>query len=170
MLRAQKQAVAAAYRPQVGAFAELHTGRPGQNFFADRWTLYAAGGVSVAMPVFNWNRRGRDLELADIALRQLEDRRADFLRESESGLRQLFLQRDSLERKRSLLDRLEANAREDVGLKQNLYAESQIAHADLLAAMTDQERYRAESGGLEAQLGLLATRIDTLIGACQEEE
>jgi hypothetical protein len=36
--------------------------------------------------------------------------------------------------------------------------------------MTDQERYRAERGGLEAQLGLLATSIDTLIGACQEEE
>ncbi len=170
MLRAQKKAVAGAYLPQVGAFAELHYGRPGQNFFSDRWTLYAAGGVNVSLPVFNWNRRGRDLELADIALRQLEDRRADFVRESERSLSQLFLQRDSLERKRALLDRLEANAREDVGLKENLYAESQIAHSDLLAAMTSQERYRAERGGLEAQLGLLATSIDTLIGVCQEEE
>lgn len=170
MLRAQKKAVAGAYRPQVGAFAELHYGRPGQNFFNDRWTLYAAGGVNVSLPVFNWNRRGRDLELADIALRQLEDRRADFVRESERSLGQLFLQRDSLERKRELLDRLEANAREDVGLKENLYAESQIAHSDLMAAMTSQERYRAERGGLEAQLGLLAAGIDTLIGACQEEE
>lgn len=170
MLRAQKKAVAGAYLPQVGAFAELHYGRPGQNFFKDRWTLYAAGGVSVSLPVFNWNRRGRDLELADIAQRQLEDRRADFVRESERALSQLFLQRESLERKRALLDRLQANAREDVALKENLFAESQIAHSDLLAAMTSQERYRADSGGLDAQLELLAASIDTLVGACQEEE
>lgn len=168
MLRDQKKAIAGAYRPQVGAFAELHYGRPGQNFFKDRWTFYAAGGVNVSLPVFNWNKRGRDLELADIALRQLEDRRADFLRESERALSQLFLQRDSLERKRSLLDRLEANAREDVRLKEGLYEESQIAHSDLLAAMTSQERYRADRGGLDAQLQLLAAGIDALVGACEE--
>lgn len=167
--RLRKKVVSGAYLPQVGAFAEVHYGRPGQNFFRDRWTLYFIGGLSVSLPVFNWNRRGRDLELADIALRQLEDRRADFVRENERALRQLFLQLESLERKRALLDRLEAAAAEEAVLKEKLYEESQIDHSDLLAAMAGQERYRADRGGLDEQLELLAAGIDTLVGSCEEE-
>jgi outer membrane protein TolC len=170
MARIQRRSVSGSYLPQVSAFAEMHYGKPGQNFFLDRWTFYVTGGVSVSMPVFNWNRRGRDLELADIALRKIEDQRADFLRESEKGLRQLFIARDSLGRKRSLLDRLVASAGEELRLKEKLYEENQIDHADLLAAMTGQEKYLAEREGLAAQLELLAASIDTLIGKCEEEE
>jgi outer membrane protein TolC len=170
ILRLQRRSLAGAYLPQIGAFAELHYGRPGQNFFAEGWTLYFSGGVSVSLPVFNWNRRGRDLELADISLRQLENQRGDFVRESERGLRQLFLQRESLERKRDLLEHLAADAEEDERLKQKLYEEGQIDHADLLAAMTSREKYLAERGGLDAQLDLLAANIDTLSGTCEEEE
>ena len=170
IVRIQKRSISGAYLPQVSAFAEMHYGKPGQNYFLDRWTFYVTGGLSVSLPVFNWNKRGRDLELADIALRKLEDQRADFVRESERGLRQLFLLRDSLERKRSLLDRLVATAEEDIRLKEKLYEENQIDHSDLLAAMTSQEKYLADREGLDAQMEMLKASIDTLIGTCEEEE
>ena len=170
IVRIQRRSVSGAYLPQVSAFAEMHYGKPGQNYFLDRWTFYVTGGLSVSLPVFNWNKRGRDLELADIALRKLEDQRADFVRESERGLRQLFLYRDSLEKKRTLLDRLAANAEEDIRLKEKLYEENQIDHSDLLAAMTSQEKYLADREGLDAQMEMLKVSIDTLIGTCEEEE
>jgi outer membrane protein TolC len=170
LIQVQRRSVSGAYLPQVSAFAEMHYGRPGQNYFLDRWTFYVTGGLGVSLPVFNWNKRGRDLELADIALRKLEDQRADFVRESERGLRQLFLYRDSLEKKRSLLDRLAANAEEDIRLKEKLYEESQIDHSDLLAAMASQEKYLADREGLAAQLEMLKVSIDTLTGKCEEEE
>lgn len=170
LVQIQKRSIAAAYLPQVGAFAELHYGRPGQNFFTNRWTLYFQGGVNVSLPVFNWNKGGRDRHLADIAARKLENQRADFVRESEKGLRQLFLLRESLEKKLALLDGLAANAAEDVGLKETLYEESQIDHTDLLAAMTSQEKYLSDRGELLVQMEMLKASVDTLIGKLEEEE
>lgn len=167
--RIQKRSVAAAYLPQLSAFAEMHYGRPGQNFFMNSWTFYVQGGVSVSLPVFNWNKRGRDLELADIAARKLENRRADFVRETEKSLRQLLGYGESTVKKLALLDKLVANAAEDVGLKEKLYEESQIDHTDLLAAMASQERFLSNREEMLAQMEMLKVNLDTLIGRCEEE-
>ena len=165
----QKKSIAGSYLPQVSAVAEMHYGRPGQNFFANRWTPYFAGGVSVSMPVFNWNKGGRDKSLADIAAGKLDNQRADFIRESEKLLRQFFFQRESLAKKLALLDGLVANADEDAGLKEKLYEENQIDHNDYLAALTSRERYLANREELLAQMELLMVGIRTLIGKCEEE-
>lgn len=170
IVQIQKKSIAGSYLPQASAFAELHYGRPGQNFFKDQWTVYVQGGVSVSMPVFNWNKLGRDKRLVDIAARKLENQRADFIRESEKNLRQLFLYKESLGKKLLLLDNLSANAAEDIRLKENLYEESQIDHTDLLAAMTSQERYLSNREELLTQMEMLQVNIDTLIGKCEEEE
>lgn len=167
---AQRRAVAAAYLPQVAAFAEAHYGRPGQNYFRNAWTFYVQGGVSVSLPVFDWNQRRASLDLAAIAVRKLENGRADFVRDSEKGLRQLYAALASAGKKRQLLDGLAANAAEGSRLKEKLYEEGQIDHTDLLAAMTAEEKYHAEREALAAQIELLKTGIDTLIGRCEEEE
>jgi len=170
LVQIQKRSIAGSYLPQVSAFAEMHYGRPGQNYFVNEWTFYVQGGLSVTLPVFNWNRRGRDLELAGIAGRKLENQRADFIRETEKSLRQLYALQESLEKKLSLLDGLTANAAEDIRLKEMLYEENQIDHTDLLAAMTSQERYLANREELRAQMEMLKASWDTLIGTCEEEE
>ncbi len=169
MLQARKRAAAAAYRPQVNAFAQVHYARPGQNFFVDEWAFYVMGGLSVSLPVFDWNQRGRDLELADIARRKLENQRADFIRESEKNLRQLYLSLDSIGRKLVLLEGLLANAGEDAALKEKLYEEQQIDHTLLLAAMAGQERYRSSRDEALAQIEMLKAAIDTLVGKFAEE-
>jgi len=168
-LQIQKKSISGSYLPQIGAFAELHYGRPGQNFFKDQWTFYVQGGLSVSMPVFNWNKGGRDKSLMDIAARKLENQRADFIRESEKSLRQLYLFRDSLDKKLALLDNLSAIAAEDIRLKESLYEENQIDHTDLLAAMTSQERYLANREEILVQMEMLKVNIDTLVGRCEEE-
>jgi outer membrane protein TolC len=169
IIQIQKKSISGAYLPQVSAFAEVHYGRPGQNYFVDRWTLYVLGGVSVSMPVFNWNKGGRDRELANIASRKLENQRADFVRESEKNLHQFYLYKESLEKKLALLADLVANATEDARLKEKLYEEKQIDHNDYLAALTSQERYISNREELLAQVELLKVGIQTLIGKCEEE-
>lgn len=169
IIRIQKKSIAGSYFPQVSAVAEVHYSRPGQNFFAKRWVPYILGGINVSLAVFNWNKGGRDKNLADFAARKLENQRADFIRESEKNLRQLFLHRESLKKKLALLDGLVANAAEDGSLKEKLYAENQIDHNDYLAALSNQERYISNREELLAQMELLKVGIDTLIGKCEEE-
>ncbi|HSQ36189.1 MAG TPA: TolC family protein [Candidatus Binatia bacterium] len=169
IVQLQKRSISASRLPQVHAVLELHYGRPGQNFFADQWKLYALGALNVSLPVFDWNRAGRDKKLADIAACKLENQRSDFIRESEKNLRQLFAEKKSLGKKFVLLDGLVANAAEDAGLKEKLYEENQIDHNDYLAALTGHERYLANRDELLAQMELIEVGIQTLIGKCEEE-
>jgi len=169
IMQIQKKSIAGSYLPQISAFAELHYGLPGQNFFVSQWTPYIMGGVSVSMPVFNWNKSGRDKNLVDIAARKLQNQRADFIRESEKSLRQFYFHKESLEKKLALLDRLVANASEDARLKESLYEEKQIDHNDYLAALTSQERVLSNREELLAQMELLKVGIHTLIGKGEEE-
>jgi len=169
LIQIQKQSIGGSYLPQVSVVAELHYGRPGQNFFVNRWIPYVVGGINVSLPLFNWNKGGRDKSLVDIAARKLQNQRADFIRESEKSLRQLYFLKESLEKKLVLLAGLVANAAEDARLKEKLYAENQIDHTDYLAALTSQERTVSNREELLAQMELLAVGIDALIGKCEEE-
>jgi outer membrane protein TolC len=155
--------------PQLSIFAEMHYGRPGQNFFKDKWTFYVQGGLNVTMPVFNWNKGGRDKTLVDIAARQLENQRADFIESSEKSLRQLFLLKEAFANKLLLLDNLVGYAAEGAQMKEKLFEENQIDHTDYLAALTAHERYLVNREELLAQMEVLKVNIHTLIGKAEEE-
>jgi outer membrane protein TolC len=165
----QKKSIAGSSLPQVGVFAEMHYGRPGQNFFKDRWTFYVQGGLSVTMPVFTWNKSERDQSLVDIAARQLENLRLDFIESSEKSLHQLFLLKEAIENKLRLIDNLVGYAAEGAQLKEKLFEENQIDHTDYLAALTTHERYLVNREELLAQMEVLKVNIHTLIGKAEEE-
>ncbi len=169
IFQVQKKSISGSYLPQLSVFAEVHYGRPGQNFFKDQWTFYVQGGMSVTMPVFNWNKIDRDKTLVDIASRQLENQRVDFIESSEKTLRQLYLLKDALANKLLLLDNLVAYAAEGAQMKEKLYEESQIDHTDYLAALTAHERYLVNREELLAQMEMLKVNIHTLIGKAEEE-
>jgi outer membrane protein TolC len=169
VFQVQKKSIAGSYLPQLSVFAEMHYGRPGQNFFKDRWTFYIQGGASVTMPVFNWNKSGRDKTLVDIAARQLENQRLDFIESSEKSLRQLYLAKAAIENKLLLLDNLVGYAAEGAQMKEKLYEENQIDHTDYLAALTAHERYLANREELLAQMEVLKVNIHALIGKGGDE-
>jgi outer membrane protein TolC len=169
IFQVQKKSISGSTLPQLSIFAELHYGRPGQNFFKDQWTFYVQGGMSVTMPVFNWNKSDRDKTLVELAAKQLENQRADFVESSEKNLRQLYIQKEALENKRLILDNLVGYAAEGAQLKEKLYEENQIDHTDYLAALTAHERVLANREELLAQLEVLKVNIHTLIGKGEEE-
>jgi outer membrane protein TolC len=169
IFQVQKKSISGSYLPQLSIFAEMHYGRPGQNFFKDKWTFYVQGGLNVTMPVFNWNKGGRDKTLVDIAARQLENQRADFIESSEKSLRQLFLLKEAFANKLLLLDNLVGYAAEGAQMKEKLFEENQIDHTDYLAALTAHERYLVNREELLAQMEVLKVNIHTLIGKAEEE-
>jgi outer membrane protein TolC len=169
VFQVQKKSIAGSYLPQLSVFAELHYGRPGQNFFKNQWTFYVQGGMSVTMPVFNWNKSGRDKTLVDIAARQLENQRLDFVESSEKSLRQLYLLKEAFTNKLLLLDNLVGYAAEGAQMKEKLYEENQIDHTDYLAALTTHERYLVNREELLAQMEVLKVNIHALIGKGGEE-
>jgi len=123
----------------------------------------------VTMPVFTWNKSERDQSLVDIAARQLENLRLDFIESSEKSLHQLFLLKEAIENKLRLIDNLVGYAAEGAQLKEKLFEENQIDHTDYLAALTTHERYLVNREELLAQMEVLKVNIHTLIGKAEEE-
>ena len=169
IFQVQKKSIAGSYLPQLSVFTEMHYGRPGQNFFKDQWVFYVQGGLSLTMPLFIWNKSDRDKSLVDIAARQLENQRLDFIESSEKSLRQLFLLKEASENKLRLIDNLVGYAAEGVQMKEKLFEENQIDHTDYLAALTTHERYLVNREELLAQMEVLKVNIHTLIGKAEEE-
>ncbi len=170
MAETQKRIVAAAYRPQLLGFAELHYGRPGIDFFKNSWSFYGQGGLSLNLPLFNWNRSRRDLRLSAIAAEKIANQRRDLLEEMEQNLRQLFSLQQSIESKLEHSRRLREYSGENARLKEQLYLENQTDHRDYLAALLDAERYAAQDQELQIQRQLIRIQINTLMGRQLEEQ
>ncbi len=165
----QRGVVRGMYGPQAQAFAELHGGRPGQNFLGNDWMVYLQAGLAVSVPLFTWQRPRREAALLDYAAEKIANQRRDFLTDAERSLRQLYGQLDALATKTGLYDNLLAAATETLTLKGELYQENQLAHSDYLAAQTDLERYRSVRGELDIQIQIVRVAIHTLAGTHVEE-
>ncbi len=164
MAAAQKRMAGASALPQVAGFAELHWSRPGVNVFARDWSLYLQAGLSVTVPVFNWNRAGRERQLADLQTERIANLRRDLRRETEKGLQQLEAARRAAEAKLEATAQLVAAAEANAVLKEKLYAESQSDNVDYLDAMVAWERYRSQREDLRVQLELIKVNVRTLVG------
>lgn len=164
MLFTRGKMVKGGYLPQVAGFAELHYGRPGVDFFKNRWQLYFQGGVSFSLKLFDWDKKKRELLVLDYAGEKVKNQRDDFVLEGEKLLKQLFDAKGSMEKKIGILDELVRTAEEDVGLKENLYREQQVSNIDYLDALTTKERYESMKKETMMQLELVKVSINRVIG------
>lgn len=164
MLFMRGKMVKGGYLPQVAGFAELHYGRPGVDFFKNRWQLYFQGGVSFSFKLFDWDKKKREILVLDYAGEKVKNRRDDFILEGEKLLKQLFDAKGSMEKKLGILDELVQTAEEDVGLKENLYREQQVSNIDYLDALTTKERYESMKKETMMQLELVKVSINRVIG------
>jgi len=164
MLFTRGKMVKGEYLPQAAGFAEVHYGRPGVDFFKNRWQLYFQGGVNFSFKLFDWDKKKRELLVLDYAGEKVKNQRDDFILEGEKLLKQLFAGKGSLERKIDILDDLVQTAAEDVGLKADLYREQQVSNIDYLDALTTKERYESMKKESMMQLELVKVSINRVIG------
>jgi outer membrane protein TolC len=166
----KKKILSGSYLPQVNGFSELHWGRPGIDFFKNQWSLYFQGGINVNLRIFDGNQLQKDKKIADLAIRQLNNRMEELILEMKKNLARWYRRKKSMENQLALVNRLVKFASEDKDLKEALYNEQQVSHPDFLAALLDRERYEALREELLLQVRLIKININTLIGRYGEEK
>ncbi len=155
------------YLPQIGAFSELHYGKPGIDFFKNEWSLYFQGGINVNMKVFDWQKKKRDLKIADYNKGKIKNQKADFIRSGERILGQLVAARESAMKKQNTLKKLVAVTTEDISLKEQLVQEQQLSNIDYLAALVQKEHYEATLKTIKTQVELLNVSINKVTGGAK---
>jgi len=164
----REKMVNGAYLPQVGGFAEIHFGKPGIDFFQNDWSFYFQGGISFDMKIFDWSKRKRDVRIIRFGREKIENERADFTRQVEKGLKQLFSSRAAVRDRLETVKQLVRIAAEDAGLKEDLLREQQIDNIDYLSALTRKEHYESMENTILAQLEIIEVNINQLIGKFEE--
>ena len=170
MLTLKQKILAGKYLPQVNSFAELHYGKPGIDFFKKEWSFYFQGGITLNLPVFNWNRLKGDKKVLDIQIRKLDNQQKDIIKAASKNLEQLYAARESIKNKLSNIAQLIDYSREDAELKAGLYQEKQIPNIDLLTALSSAEKYPLMKQELLIQLEQVKVNINTLISLNKAKE
>lgn len=169
ILRLQKSMVSGEYLPRLSGFAELHYGKPGIDFFKNDWALYFQGGLSIQLRVFDWNRKKRDLSRADYESGKIDNEKAEFVRNGEKMLRQLYDEQESANKRLEIMERLIRISLEDIELKGNLLAEQQISNVDYLETLVKREAYLSNREALKSRLQLIRVNVNKIIGKYEEE-
>jgi len=152
------------YKPQVTAFAELHYGRPGIDFFKKEWGAYFAGGIALRMPVFHWNRLQSEKRLNGIQIEKITNERDEFIREIFSLLDKLYEKLEVLEKTEQILDRLTDISQEDADLKAELVKERQIPNIEYLTALLRLEQQSFKKRELAVSREQIKIQITKFIG------
>lgn len=78
-MQAQRQAINASNRPQLGLFIQGGYGKPGLNMFKDKFEPYAIGGVQLSWKFGNYYTRRNNLRKIETGIRQVDVQRRTFL-------------------------------------------------------------------------------------------
>ncbi|MGE5340807.1 MAG: TolC family protein [Candidatus Omnitrophota bacterium] len=160
----RKRISSGAYLPQINGFAEIHYGKPGIDFFKNKWSLYFQGGIGVNLKLFDWNQLKYEHAIADKSMEQVNNQKTDLIAEAEKNLAQLYSRKASLENQLETLENLMRAAAENASLKEDLYKESQISNIDYLSALLTRERYESLKEEKSVEYQLVKTNINTVIG------
>lgn len=168
MLQLQKKIAGGKYLPQINGFAELHYGKPGIDYFAQAWSVYFQGGITLKVPVFDWKKLNIEKSILDNRINKLENGKRDFILEAEKNLEQLFTALRSMENKLVNCRQLIKYSREDAELKASLYQEQQLPNVDYITALLARERYTLMQEEIFIRIEQIKVKIHTLIGKVTE--
>jgi len=168
ILELQKKIAEGKYLPSINGFAELHYGKPGIDFFEKEWSLYFQGGVTLTIPVFDWNRCSGEKRILDLNIQKLENQKNDFIKEIVNTLDQLYSTKKWLNQKKDSIENMIEYSKEDAELKEGLYKEKQISNKDYLAALQGKRKYDAMMDEIILQIEKIKIRINTLISRTKE--
>lgn len=169
MAEVSKKITHGKYLPQVSAFAQLHYGKPGIDFFQKEWMLYGKAGLAVNLPVFDWNTLKRDKKILDNRILKLRNQRKKYIRDVTENLDTLYSAKNSLKRKLSEVEDLIDYASQEAQLKKSLHEENQLPHIEYLSSLMNKQKYSIQKKEILIQIEQLEVKINTLIGRTKEE-
>jgi outer membrane protein TolC len=169
LLALQRKITSGKYLPHLSTFAELHYGRPGIDFFENKWSLYFQAGIVLTIPVFDWNRLRTQKTLLDYEAQKLTNQKNEFVTDASVSLTTLYSSIEKLEDKKVHINQLLEYSKEDAALKEALYSEQQVPNVDYLAALLAREKNALLLQEINIQIESLRVRINTLIGKSKEE-
>ncbi len=155
------------YLPQIGAFGELHYGKPGINFFKNSWSLYFQGGISISFKLFDWGKLKKTNKISDYSMEKIKNKKNEFIEETEKKLKKLYLLKKILKQKLSLADKLLKISIDNSRLKEKRFREKQEDNMEYISSIIKKELYNILKEQLLIKIEMVNININGLINRSQ---
>jgi len=125
-----------AYYPQVYASASYHYGRPGINFFDDKWMNFYTFGVGLQWEFWNWNRDRRRVEQSKLEYQKLDLQSQQLLLDIKQQVTEAYEMLQSTRDQIHFQRQIVSQEQERYRITENKYGEGLATNLDLSTAET----------------------------------
>ncbi len=140
----------AAFFPQFSAYAAVHYGNPGANFFKKEWNIYTLAGVQMSFDLWNWGRTQYRVQETTAQLQQLSLEEQKLVRNIQQEVHTVYLQLQQVIEDQGYLTQL---------VEQETLRYQLVQHKFKNGYATSLDLQEAESSLTAAQLQLQRNRI-----------
>lgn len=150
--------------PHVSGFAEFHYGRPGINFFEDKWDSWFQGGFSFSYNIFNSGKYRKEKGIIMYEKEKLINLKKDLISKIKTKLSDMYQNYLSLKKRLEFSEKLILRSEDESGMKKKLFEENQVSNSEYLTSLLNVKKYRSMKNKIELQTELLKVNINSLIG------
>jgi len=122
------------YLPKIYLAFNYHYGKPGVNFFEDKWMDFWTVGVQFSWSIWNWGRDRASVRQQDYALRQVLMQKRLVRRATEVKIKKYLQQLGELSDQKKLLETMIQEKREKYELIKQQWEQGQQTTLDVLQA------------------------------------
>ena len=122
------------YLPKMYLAFAYHYGRPGVNFFEDKWMDYWTVGVQFSWNIWRWGRDRASIQQQDYALRQISLQKQFIQRSTETKVRKYLQQLREMSEQQRLLETMIQEKQKKYELIKQRWEQGQQTTLDVLQA------------------------------------
>ena len=122
------------YLPKMYLAFAYHYGRPGVNFFEDKWIDYWTVGVQFSWNIWRWGRDRASIQQQDYALRQISLQKQFIQRSTETKVRKYLQQLREMSEQQRLLETMIQEKQKKYELIKQRWEQGQQTTLDVLQA------------------------------------
>lgn len=150
--------------PNVGFSGVYNYGRPGLNSPANDWMDWFSAGVSLSWNVWDWGRVDREIEKADIARRQVLERREELRRMVAEQVTDACAGYREAERRNALAQEAAGYAERHLALVTASFRNGETSERDYDAAHAAYAKALHDAAAARAAVGISAARVEYVTG------
>ncbi len=160
----EERIVAGSYLPFIGLFSELHYGKPGINFFENRWKFYVQAGLKVSLKLFDSDKKGVKKRIIAYGREKLKNDRRDLILKLKENLDDLYEKIDIYSTNLRIAEALGKKSETESLLKKELYFENEIPGSEYLDSLLNIKKYKIKKIEIKLNLEMAKIAVNNLIG------
>jgi outer membrane protein TolC len=152
------------FLPKVYLSFSYHRGKPGVDFFNNRWMNYWTVGVQFTWNLFRWGMDKQTLQMDQYRLKQMQYKQIYLEKQVKTGFQKLEIRFNALQKEQQTYQEIAQQKKEKYELIKKQWEEGQKSTLDVLDAEQELTRAEFQKKAIAIQMKLVLLAMQKLSG------